>query len=322
MTLLADLLHLFKHIIVDNALVGIGENRLLFNGIIPLLLIPDRIGVSLDCVFMVFCLCGFSATPPAHFSSPICARRSVRLENPGCSKGYIFTFRLNIQGAAIATMLSNLIATGYFLGFLCRIRKNTVITPSLKAFSIKQHIPAEVLSVGLPGFVMTMMSTVSNGALNHMAAGYSDTAIAGMGIAKKIDLLAYAIAQGMTQGTLPLIGYNYTSGSHKRMKAAIKTAFAYSFLIACAGAILLWTLAAPISRCFIADAETVGYGQHFLKIICLACPTTAVNFMVITVFQAIGKKVQPLCLSLLRKGSLDVVFMVILNHAVGVSGIA
>ena len=77
-----------------------------------------------------------------------------------------------------------------------------------------------------------------------------------------------------------------------------------------------------ISRCFIADTETVSYGQHFLKIICLACPTTAVNFMVITFFQAIGKKVQPLCLSLLRKGSLDVVFMLILNHAAGVSGIA
>ena len=235
---------------------------------------------------------------------------------------FIFTFRLNIVGAAIATLLSNLTAIGYFLGFLYHIRKSTVITPNPKAFSVGEHIPAEVLSVGLPGFVMTMMSTVSNGALNHMAAGYSDTAIAGMGIAKKIDLPAYAIAQGMTQGTLPLIGCNYTSGSHKRMKSAIKTAFAYSFLIACAGAILLWTLAAPISRCFIADAETVGYGQHFLKIICLACPTTAVNFMVITVFQAIGKKVQPLCLSLLRKGSLDVVFMVILNHAVGVSGIA
>lgn len=235
---------------------------------------------------------------------------------------FIFALRLNIAGAAIATMLSNLIAMGYFLGFLYHIRKNTVITPDPKAFSIRQHIPGEVLSVGLPGFVMTMMSTISNGVLNHTVAGYSDTAIAGMGIAKKIDLLAYAIAQGMTQGTLPLIGYNYTSDSLKRMKAAIKTAFAYSFLVACAGTVLLWTLAAPISRCFIADAETVRYGQHFLKIICLTCPTTAINFMVITVFQAIGKKVQPLCLSLLRKGSLDVVFMLLLNHAVGVSGIA
>ena len=235
---------------------------------------------------------------------------------------FIFVFRLNIEGAAIATMLSNLIAMGYFGCFLYHIRKTTVITPNPKAYSLKQHIPAEVLSVGLPGFVMTMMSTISNAALNHMVAGYSDTAIAGMGIAKKIDLLAYAIAQGMTQGTLPLIGYNYTSGNHKRMKDAIKAAFAYSFIIACVGAVLLWTLAVPISRCFIADAETVGYGQRFLKIICLACPTTAVNFMVITVFQAIGAKVQPLCLSLLRKGSLDVVFMLILNSTIGVSGIA
>ncbi len=235
---------------------------------------------------------------------------------------FIFVFRLNIQGAAIATMLSNLVAMGYFLSFLHHIRENTVITPNPRVFSVGQHIPVEVLSVGLPGFVMTMMSTISNAALNHMVAGYSDTAIAGMGIAKKIDLLAYAIAQGMTQGTLPLIGYNYTSGNHKRMRAAIKTAFAYSFFIACIGAVLLWTLATPISRCFIADVETVSYGQRFLKIICLACPTTAVNFMVITVFQAIGKKIQPLCLSLLRKGSLDVAFMLILNGIAGVKGIA
>ena len=59
-----------------------------------------------------------------------------------------------------------------------------------------------------------------------------------------------------------------------------------------------------------------------MKIICLACPTTAVNFMCITVFQTIGKKVQPLSQSLLRKGSLDIVFMLLLNKSMGVSGIA
>ena len=63
-------------------------------------------------------------------------------------------------------------------------------------------------------------------------------------------------------------------------------------------------------------------GSTFLKIICLACPTTAVNFMCITVFQAIGKKVQPLFQSLLRKSSLDIVFMLLLNKSMGVSEIA
>ena len=236
---------------------------------------------------------------------------------------FIFGFRLEIMGAAIATMLSNLIAMLYFIGFLLYIRRKTVITLNPAEYSLKkQKIPLEVITVGLPGFVMTMMSTISNTALNHIVAGYSNTAIAGMGIAKKIDLLAYAIAQGMTQGTLPLIGYNFSSGNIKRMKEAIKVAFLYSLIVAACGTVFLYFLAAPVVRGFISDAETVHYGQKFLKIICLACPTTAINFMVITIFQAIGKKVQPLFLSLLRKGSLDIVFMLVLNQTMGISGIA
>lgn len=64
------------------------------------------------------------------------------------------------------------------------------------------------------------------------------------------------------------------------------------------------------------------YSNKVLQIYYTTTLTTAVNFMVITIFQAIGRKIQPFLLSLLRKGSLDVVFMLILNGAVGVSGIA
>ncbi len=59
-------------------------------------------------------------------------------------------------------------------------------------------------------------------------------------------------------------GFGVAFGDHKRMKAAIKTAFACSFLAACVGAVLLWMLAAPICRWFIADAETVRYGPRAL----------------------------------------------------------
>lgn len=235
---------------------------------------------------------------------------------------FIFGLGMEIKGAAIATMLSNAAAMGFFVIFLLHIRLKTVITLNPKEYSVRHKIPLEIVTVGLPGFVMTMMSTISNTALNNIVAGYSNTAIAGMGIAKKIDLLAYAIAQGMTQGTLPLIGYNYSAGNVKRMKQSIKTAFLYSLLVAVCGTLLLYFLAAPISAGFISDAETVQYGQRFLKIICLACPTTAMNFMAITVFQAIGKRTQPLFLSLLRKGSADIIFMVILNKTMGINGIA
>lgn len=233
---------------------------------------------------------------------------------------FIFLFHLEITGAAIATMLSNLAATGYFLLLIHRRRASLTITLSPKCFSVRGA--GEVLAVGLPSFVMTLMSTLSNTALNRIIAGYSNEAVAGMGIAKKIDLMAFAIAQGMTQGALPLIGYNYTSGNRKRMLAALKVLLADCLVIAFAGTLLMLLAADPLTRCFISDDTTVSFGRSFLRIVCLACPTTALNFLIITLFQATGQRVQPLVLSLLRKGGLDVPLMLALNHFIGISGIA
>lgn len=234
----------------------------------------------------------------------------------------IFLFKMEIAGAALATMLSNVIATVFFLLFLFRNRKSTTITPSLKRFTISGKIPLEVLSVGLPSFVMTLMSTVSNLTLNKLISGYSNEAVAGMGIAKKIDLMAFAIAQGMTQGILPLIGYNYSSGNHQRMLLTLKVLLMDCLLVAAAGMALMFFGAAPITRCFIDDAVTVSYGRSFLRIVCLACPVTALNFLAITIFQATGKKVQPLILSLLRKGGLDIPLMLFFRAVLGIDGIA
>lgn len=235
---------------------------------------------------------------------------------------FIFLFKMDITGAAIVTMLSNVVSMVFFLVFLIRIRKNSCISLSLKFFTIHDSIPFEVLVTGLPNFLMTLMSSVSNLTLNKMISVYSNEAIAGMGIAKKIDLLAFAIAQGMTQGTLPLIGYNYNSGDTKRMKSSLKVLLIYSLVIAFCGMILLFLGSSLIVKCFIDDLETIKYGKSFLQIICISCPSTALNFLTITLFQATGKKTQPLVLALLRKGGLDIPLMFIFNNTIGIKGIA
>lgn len=235
---------------------------------------------------------------------------------------FIFVFKLEITGAAIATMLSNTIATSFFLIFLFKIRKNTTITPSPKYFTLKGGIPTEVVTVGLPNCLMTMLSTVSNLTLNKIIADYSNEAVAGMGIAKRIDLLAFAIAQGLTQGVLPIIAYNYSAGNRKRMLNVLKTMLFYCLVISIGGMALMFFAAKPLTRCFIDNAQTIEHGQTFLQILCVACPTTALNFLVITIFQATGKKIQPLILSILRKGGLDVPLMLILNNFSGINGIA
>lgn len=104
----------------------------------------------------------------------------------------------------------------------------TVVTLDIRYFPLGDGIPREVAAVGFPSFMMTLMGTVSNVVLNKLVSGYSSEAVAGMGIAKKIDTLAFAIAAGMTQGVLSLTGWNYASGNLERMREVIRLTFAYT----------------------------------------------------------------------------------------------
>jgi putative MATE family efflux protein len=224
----------------------------------------------------------------------------------------IFPMQLGVKGAAIATMLSNLIATCYFLVLLYKNSDHTVIKFSPRNYTLRDGIPKEILLVGFPSFLMMLMGTFSNIVLNKMVVSYSNQAIAGMGIAKKIDILAFAIANGMTQGVLPLIGYNYAAKNFARMRSVIKTAFLYTMIVSAAGTLLLFFGAVPLVRFFIDDAETVAYGQYFLKAISVTCCAISVTMMIITIFQATGRKLQPTILSLVRKGGIDIPIMVVM----------
>ena len=234
---------------------------------------------------------------------------------------FIFAMDLGVSGAAIATMLSNVIATLYFVALIYKNRAATVIRFSPRHVSLQYGIPREILLVGIPSFLMMLMGTVSNLCLNKVVVSYSNELLAGMGIAKKIDMLAFAVATGMTQGVLPLIAYNYGARNYPRMRAAIKTAFVYGLSVAVISTAFLFFCAAPVVRLFINNAETVAYGQYFLKVICVPTPAVVGSMMIITVLQATGKKLQPLLLSMLRKGVLDIPFMYLMNALAASSGI-
>lgn len=235
---------------------------------------------------------------------------------------FLFVFSMDITGAAIATLLSNCTAMVYFFVFLRRIRGESALRSSPRCVSLRGGIPGEVLSVGLPSCLVSVMAMISNTALNHIIAGYSNEAVAGMGIAKKLNMLAFAIGQGITQGTLPLIGYNYSSGDRARMMRAVRVLLVDCIAVSLAVTAVLYFCAAPFTRCFINNAETVAHGRTFLRIICLACPTSTLIFFAMIVFQATGQRVQPIVLSMLRKGLLDVPLMFLFDHLIGLRGIA
>lgn len=235
---------------------------------------------------------------------------------------FIFGFGMGIEGAGIATMLSNCAAVGYFLIFIYKIRRHSVIRFRLKYYLLQREIISDVVFGGMSGALMTLMAMSSNAVLYMLMGGYSNTALAGMGIAKRIDLIAFAIGQGMAQGILPLVAYNFAAGNIKRMNAVIRTAFTYSFTVAVVGMLVLFFGAEKITAWFINNAETVHYGESFLKVISICCPTMAINFMLITIFQATNQKLQAMVLTAMRKGPIEIPLMYALNMYAGVYGIA
>ena len=234
---------------------------------------------------------------------------------------FIFPMGLEIAGAAMATMISNAIASVYFIILILRKGEESDICLDPRYYSVKQGIPREVVLVGLPSSLMNMMAVLSNITLNKLMSSYTNAAVAGLGVAKKVDMIAFAVATGMSQGVLPLIAYNYAAGNYRRMKRVIRFDFILSFSIAVAEAVLLFTCAAPIVRAFIDDADTIRYGQLFQRIICLTAPFISITMLSITCFQSVGKKLEPSILSLLRKGGLDIPFMFIMNAMFGIEGI-
>ena len=235
---------------------------------------------------------------------------------------FIFGFHLEITGAAVATMLSNLIATLYFVALILLRRGKLHLTLDPRYYAVSGGIAKEVLLVGLPSSIMNLMGIFSNITLNKLLVNYSNAAVAGIGIAKKIDMLAFAIANGLSQGVIPLIGYNYAAKNARRMRDAIKVTLLLSLGVTTVGAILLFTCAGPLVRAFINDPETVRYGSMFQRIICITGPFTAITTVIISIFQSVGQKGKPLILSMLRKGGLDVPFMFLLDHLGGADAIA
>lgn len=227
-----------------------------------------------------------------------------------------------VAGAAIATMLSNLSATVFFIIYIIRHRKTSVLSMDPRDLSFGNQIPGDVISIGLPSFLMTMLSSFSNAVVNNLISGESSAAVAGMGIAKKINMLSFRVSTGITQGALPLIAYNHTAGDFKRMKKSILSAAELAVGFASVCMCISFLFGGIFVGFFINDAETVRFGRYFVKTICLAMPLAAATMTFMMLFQATARKAKATFISMLRKGILDVPLMFALNRIWPLYGVA
>ena len=226
---------------------------------------------------------------------------------------YDWGLGLKMEGAAIATCISNIAATSYLLYYLFRTRRENVISLSPKYFRFKRSVAGEIFFVGLPSSIQFMMSVLSNAVLNYLMAAYTASALSAVGIVKKVDMVPTYVVQGICNGVIPLLAYNYASGNYKRLWRCAYFAGVCSLCVTFSYLALCESFAPFIIRIFIDNARAVDLGAVFLRLHCMSTPFLAIFFLVIAFFQATGRGTPALFISFLRKGAIDIPFMIVMN---------
>ena len=218
-------------------------------------------------------------------------------------------------GAALATALSNTIALAYYIIVLARAgKKHSVLSFVPDKASLSDGIPTEILSIGLPAFMMTTCENISYAVMDALTAGHGLTYQAGLGVAKKVNMLAHCAVRGIAQGALPLIAYNCASKNYRRMRAAIRITMGSSAAVASACMVLNLLASRPLVGVFIRTIPAAEYGAVYLKILCIGCPFSALAYTLISFFQAVKEGRTSLVLALMRKGVLDIPMLFLLNR--------
>ncbi|MBQ3047605.1 MAG: polysaccharide biosynthesis C-terminal domain-containing protein [Clostridia bacterium] len=227
----------------------------------------------------------------------------------------IFSPGSELIGASIATLLSNVISFIFFVVYIT-LSKNEIF--KLKQEKNNEKVILDILKCGAASFCLKGISMISNCFLNGMLTSLgASSAMAGIGITRKIDSVAYAINQGITQGMLPIVSYCYASKKYDRMKKVIIISAAMTMGFSVLWALMSYIFAPYLIEFFINDLEVITLGTKFLRILCIAVAIYPLLFVLITVFQAVGDSAKPFILALLHKG-IDIAIFFLVRSVWGV----
>ncbi len=229
---------------------------------------------------------------------------------------------MGAAGAGLATFISNTVACVYFLAIIAVKGKNTYVCIKPSEFRLDRRIATEVCKVGVPAAIQNLLNVTGMTVLNNFMSVYGDIAVTAMGIAHKIAMIPMYVSMGISQGVMPLVGYNYSAKNPKRMKSAVVYTAVISVSFLAVMAALLSFFAEDVIRLFMENAEVVKYGAAFMRAQAPAQVFLCMDFIAVAVFQSCGMGLMSLIFALLRKVVLEIPALVVLDKLFPMYGIA
>lgn len=215
--------------------------------------------------------------------------------------GYFGCPAMGIKGAAVATVVGQCV--GMVVAFILNQTKNKELCLHFGDLIPQIRIIKNIMSVGFPSVVMQSISSVMNIAFNAILISYGNAAVSVLGIYFKLQSFIFMPVIGLGNGLVPIVGYNYGARIKARIYSAIKTALIWAGVIMAVGTLIFTVFPELLLSLF-----ESGEAGDITKIGVVALRTIAVHFVIAavgitlsTVFQAIGKGMYSMIMSLCRQ---------------------
>lgn len=232
---------------------------------------------------------------------------------------FIKFLNLGMFGAALATSISYFMCFAFILWFF--IYKSE-LRFQLKHLILNNKIVSEIASLGFVTFSRQGVVAILSIILNHTLFVYGgEDSVAIYGIISRMLMFALFPILGVTQGFLPIAGYNYGAKQYSRVNKTITTSIKWAAFLATVIFIVILIFSEPIVAVFTKDAKIISETPNALRIVFAASPIIAIQLIGAAYFQAAGKAIPALLLTLTKQGFFLIPLVLVLPNYYGIFGV-
>ena len=214
----------------------------------------------------------------------------------------ILFFGWNVAGAAVATVIGNVLSAGFYI--IHFVSGRSMLTIRLREYRAGGKIATGVMAIGIPASLNSVLMSTSNVLINKLMVGHGDMAVAGLGVAMKVNMVAVMLLIGVGTGVQPLLGYNFGAGNRRRFVSILRFSLILALSLSLVMTAICYLGAGPMVNAFLEQPEAYDYGMKFARTLIISGPVLGILFVMINTIQAMGAAIPSMILSISRQGLL------------------
>ena len=227
---------------------------------------------------------------------------------------------MGVVGAASATFISSSTSFIFFLIICRKMQKKEHLFTPIKEFRLSFGYMWQIISTGFPAFLHTMLTSLINTTQMNLIKGYTDAAVASLGIVRKIEHTFGQIIMGVSQGVIPLVSYNYAAKNYPRLSEIVKKTILLCCMWGVISFFIIFPFAEQFMRIFINDPATISYGIPLVKMYAVFPTVLNFNANYRSFMQCMSYKKESTLFVLMRQLVFFLPLLLILNHFFGFYG--